>query len=86
MSVIKKWAFNSFLRTIALILPFLLSINPCLAGEKLPVSTGEWKPYTSAEMEGHGFFSKIVTALYDLLDNSLIASCSSCERETFIIE
>jgi len=31
-------------------------------------------------------FSKIVTALYDILDNSLIASCKSLERETSIIK
>ena len=31
-------------------------------------------------------FSKIVIALYDLLDNSLIAFCRSVERDTSIIE
>ena len=30
----------------------------------LPVATGEWKPYTSVELDGYGFFSKIVTAVF----------------------
>jgi polar amino acid transport system substrate-binding protein len=38
--------------------------TPCAASEILHLSTGEWKPYTSATMEGYGFFSEIVTAAF----------------------
>ncbi len=60
----KKILFNILPVTIVITLFFLLSLSPCSAGEKIPISTGEWKPYTSAEMEGHGIFSKIVTAAF----------------------
>jgi polar amino acid transport system substrate-binding protein len=50
--------------TLAITLSFLIILSPCFAIEKLPVSTGEWKPYTSAEIKGYGFFSEIVTAAF----------------------
>ncbi len=54
------------MRSLFTIVAALLLLSPavCLAMEKLPVSTGEWKPYTSADMEGHGVFSELVTAAF----------------------
>jgi polar amino acid transport system substrate-binding protein len=43
---------------------FIGGVQPCPAAETLPLSTGEWKPYTSAEMGGYGFFSEIVAATF----------------------
>ena len=50
----------------AMIAAFVLIgvMQPCPAAETLPLSTGEWKPYTSAKMEGYGFFSEIVAAAF----------------------
>lgn len=49
------------------LIAFLLLLLNTTAGqteEKLPLATGEWKPFTSAEMEGYGFFTKIITAAF----------------------
>jgi len=48
---------------IALLL-LLLNATPGQTEEKLPLATGEWKPFTSAEMEGYGFFTKIITTAF----------------------
>ncbi|MBF0573717.1 MAG: transporter substrate-binding domain-containing protein [Desulfamplus sp.] len=46
---------------IAIILQFTAI---CMAGEKVVLVTGEWAPYTSEKMEGQGFFTEIVSAVF----------------------
>ncbi|WP_104399872.1 hypothetical protein [Vibrio penaeicida] len=42
-----------------------ISASPSLAKERerLPLATGEWSPYTSAELEGYGIVTEITTAV-----------------------
>ncbi len=44
-----------------LILLVTVSVN---AGQKVTLVTDEWEPYTSNKMEGYGFFTEIVTAIF----------------------
>ncbi len=39
---------------------FSVAIN---AGQKVILATGEWAPYTSEKIKGHGFFTEIVSAV-----------------------
>jgi len=56
--------FNVWIKSIIVTLIFLSSAIPGRAEDKIPLATGEWNPYTSAEIEGYGFFSEIVAAVF----------------------
>lgn len=60
--------FNIWIKSIVVICFLLLSDIPSIAEERIPLATGEWRPYTSAEIEGYGFFSEIVTAVFKEAD------------------
>ncbi len=38
--------------------------SPSAGAETLKLATGEWAPYTSEEMEGHGFITEIITQVF----------------------
>ncbi|MBF0233420.1 MAG: transporter substrate-binding domain-containing protein [Desulfamplus sp.] len=42
----------------------LITAATCAASEKVILVTGEWAPYTSEKMEGYGFFTEIVSAVF----------------------
>jgi polar amino acid transport system substrate-binding protein len=50
---------------LIIILLLLFSARFGQAAEKLPLATGEWQPFTSAELEGYGFFTQIITAAFE---------------------
>ncbi|MBF0573716.1 MAG: transporter substrate-binding domain-containing protein [Desulfamplus sp.] len=50
-------------KLILLVVLVLLSANICSAAKVILV-TGEWPPYTSEKMEGYGFLSEIVFAVF----------------------
>ncbi|MFP5240463.1 MAG: substrate-binding periplasmic protein [Acidobacteriota bacterium] len=41
----------------------LAACGPCMAGDAVVFNTGEWPPYTSEALPGHGFAAEIVTAI-----------------------
>ncbi|MBF0199889.1 MAG: amino acid ABC transporter substrate-binding protein [Desulfamplus sp.] len=42
----------------------LIFSSVCTASDKIVLATGEWPPYTSEKMEGYGFFTEIVSAVF----------------------
>ncbi|MBF0303138.1 MAG: transporter substrate-binding domain-containing protein [Desulfamplus sp.] len=51
-------------KVIIFVVLVLLSASICVAEEKVVLVTGEWPPYTSEKMEGYGFFTEIVSAVF----------------------
>ena len=45
-----------------LLIAFLLGVGN-IGAETVKLATGEWTPYTSSNLEGYGFFTKIVTVV-----------------------
>ncbi|WP_243438646.1 substrate-binding periplasmic protein [Fundidesulfovibrio soli] len=41
----------------------LAACGPCLAGQAVVFNTGEWRPYTSEALQGHGFVVELVSAV-----------------------
>lgn len=52
-------------RRVAIVLLLQWCLVCCASAETISLATGEWKPYTSKNMEGYGVFSQIVTAVFN---------------------
>ncbi|MCP3922022.1 MAG: amino acid ABC transporter substrate-binding protein [Desulfobacterales bacterium] len=50
-----------------IVLLFLLS-STVFSAEQVVIVTGEWAPYTSKNIQGHGFTAEIVSAVFDEID------------------
>jgi len=53
------------MKKIYFVAVFLLLSTSVFGSEKIIIATGEWAPYTSEQLQGYGFFSEIVFAVFN---------------------